>query len=75
MEKVAINTESINLDQFLKWIGVVDTGGQVKLMLEDRSVLVNNNYVHERRKKLKPGDIVEIKSVGSWLVTDNKGEE
>lgn len=69
MEEISINTKTINLDQFLKWAGVVESGGQVKILVEENSILHNGAVVTERRKKLKPGDIVEIKGLGVWKVT------
>lgn len=69
MEKVAITTPTINLDQFLKWCGVVDTGGQVKIMLDDGMIKLNGTKVTERRKKIRPGDVIEIEEVGAWMVT------
>ena len=29
MEKISIHTESIQLDQLLKWAGIIESGGQV----------------------------------------------
>lgn len=69
METIEINTESINLDQFLKWAGIVDTGGQVKILIDESLILVNNQLATERRKKLHAGDTVEIKGTGIWKVT------
>jgi ribosome-associated protein len=69
VEKIEISTDTINLDQFLKWAGVVDTGGQVKILIDDELILINNQVVKERRKKLRPGDIVEIKGSGCWQVS------
>lgn len=69
MEKIAISTPFINLDQLLKWAGIVDTGGQVKPMLEDSMIKLNGKQATERRKKVYPGDIVEIDGVGIWKVT------
>ncbi len=69
MEEIGITTITIQLDQFLKWAGIVETGGQVKLFIEDGLILINGIQVHERRKKVQPGDIVEIKDIGIWKVT------
>ena len=33
METIAIHTETIRLDAFLKLTGLVDTGGQAKLLI------------------------------------------
>ncbi len=73
IEKIEVNTETIQLDQFLKWAGVLESGGQVKLMIEDEMILVNGIVETARRKKLHDGDVVEIKEMGSWQVV-SKGE-
>ena len=73
IEKIEVNTETIQLDQFLKWAGVLESGGQVKLMIEDEMILVNGIVETARRKKLHDGDVVEIKGMGSWQVVF-KGE-
>ncbi|ORU01138.1 S4 domain protein [Anaerovibrio sp. JC8] len=73
IEKIEVNTETIQLDQFLKWAGVLESGGQVKLMIEDEMILVNGTVETARRKKLHDGDVVEIKEMGSWQVVF-KGE-
>lgn len=73
MDKIEINTETIQLDQFLKWAGIVESGGQVKLMLEDEVIFVNDVPETARRKKLKDGDVVRIEDIGSWQVVV-KGE-
>lgn len=61
MEKVAIRTEDIQLDQFLKLSGAVGTGGAVKPLLLDGCILVNGKMETARRKKLFPGDVVTLK--------------
>lgn len=69
MEEIEINSPTINLDQLLKWAGIVETGGQVKLMIEDNMIKINGVSIFERRKKVKPGDVLEIEGVGTWTVT------
>ncbi|MBP2651230.1 MAG: putative binding protein [Firmicutes bacterium] len=72
MEKISINTISINLDQFLKLVSAVDSGGKVKLLIADGLIKVNGNLVTERRKKLYSGDIVEVEELGCWEVADQE---
>lgn len=69
MDEIGISTTTIQLDQFLKWAGIVETGGQVKLFIEDGLILVNGIQITERRKKIQPGDIIEIRDIGIWKVT------
>ncbi len=52
---------SIRLDQFLQLCGV-PTGGQAKLLIQGGQVSLNGEIETRRRKKLLPGDIVQIDS-------------
>ena len=69
IEAVEITTPMIQLDQFLKWASIAETGGHAKELVEAGLVSVNGNPVHERRKKLYPGDIVKVENGGVWKVT------
>ena len=55
-----ITTESIQLDQFIKWLGITETGGEARFLVDDGNVSVNGVRVTERRKKLFSGDCVVI---------------
>ena len=68
MEKISIHTESIQLDQLLKWAGIIESGGQVRPMLEEKLILVNGNIETAKRRRLFPGDTVEILEMGCWHV-------
>ena len=59
-ETVEITTEFITMDKLLKFSGVADTGGQAFLMVEDGVVRLNGQLVTEKRKKVHPGDVVNI---------------
>lgn len=50
--------QSIRLDQFLKVAGLVDTGGQAKLLIQDGEVRVNDEVEQRRRRQLVAGDCV-----------------
>lgn len=60
MEKVSINTEFIKLDQFLKYVNVVESGGVAKLVINDSLVKVNGEVCTQRGKKIRVNDIVEF---------------
>lgn len=68
MNEIAIHTATIQLDQLLKWVGVVESGAQVKFLLADAMIEVNGKGITERRKKIYPGDIVQVKGMGQWQV-------
>ncbi|WP_110954557.1 RNA-binding S4 domain-containing protein [Anaerosinus massiliensis] len=74
METIEINSEVIQLDQLLKWAGIVDSGGQVKGMIEEKIIKLNGVFVTERRKKIYPGDTIEILESGIWQVIKSQGE-
>ena len=48
----------MKLDQFLKWIGLADTGGQAKLLILSGEVTVNGFVETRRGRKLIEGDKV-----------------
>ena len=52
----------ITLDQFLKQTGIVGSGGQAKILIQEGEVRLNGVVETRRGKKLVPGDVVEIGS-------------
>ena len=46
----------MKLDQFLKLIGVVQTGGQAKMVIKSGKILVNGIVEQRRGRKLIDGD-------------------
>lgn len=60
MTEITIFKEPITLGQFLKFSGLISTGGEVKIFLEESDISVNNIAVNRRGKKLFSGDLVEI---------------
>lgn len=54
------NPNSIKLDQFLKWVGVVQTGGEAKLLIQQGQVCVNGAVETRRGRKLVEGDRVAV---------------
>lgn len=59
MEEITINTETINLDQFLKWAEIVTTGGQAKQIIQEGKIKVNQEVEKQRSSSLNDGDIIE----------------
>ncbi|NJL61953.1 MAG: RNA-binding S4 domain-containing protein [Methylacidiphilales bacterium] len=56
--KVRDNT--IKLNQFLKLMGIVPTGGQAKLIIQGGGVLVNGTLETRRGRRLVPGDKITV---------------
>lgn len=58
MEIVKIRDEYIKLGQLLKLAGVVGSGVDAKLIINDGLVQVNGETEYQRGKKIRAGDIV-----------------
>ncbi|HKL12379.1 MAG TPA: RNA-binding S4 domain-containing protein [Halanaerobiales bacterium] len=67
MKKINIKTETIKLDQFLKWANVVSTGGEAKALIQSGGVRVNNRIEKRRGLKLKDGDLVNVEGLDETL--------
>lgn len=67
-EEIAIHTEDIRLDQFLKWAQVVATGGEAKELIRSELVKVNGVVETRRTHRLRHGDVVEVENVGQYKV-------
>jgi len=50
----------IKLDQFLKWQGIAQTGGEAKIIIKQGIVEVNGEAEIRRGRKLVTGDRVTI---------------
>ena len=71
-EKIAIDTDTIQLDQFRKWAGVTTTGGDIRILLENRQIKRNGETESAKRRKLVPGDVIEVEGVGSYEVVKDQ---
>lgn len=60
IEKIAINTEFIKLDQLLKWANLTGSGVEAKMFIQNGEVKVNGVVETRRGKKIYDGDIVEF---------------
>lgn len=68
MREVKIKTKLIQLDQFLKWANIVNSGGEAKILIQSEQVLVNGKIETRRSVKIKPGDIIELTSGDKFYV-------
>ena len=50
----------IKLDQFLKWQGIAQTGGEAKIIIKQGMVEVNGESELRRGRKLVTGDRVTV---------------
>ena len=58
IEDVPIGGEGIRLGQFLKFAGLLDSGGNVKEAIIDGYVTVNGEVDRRRGRQLQVGDVV-----------------
>ena len=60
METIHLREDFIKLGQTLKAAGLVESGVEAKLVIQDGQVKVNGQVEYQRGKKLVAGDIVEF---------------
>ena len=72
MKEIVIKTEKIQLDQFLKWADIVESGGQAGLLIADKKVIVNGDICTVKRKQLVTGDVIVIKGNGKYRLVGAK---
>ncbi len=71
MKELFIRDDFIRLDAALKFSGIVGTGGQAKMIIQDGLVSVNGEVCTMRGKKLRNNDTVEFEN--SVFVIKNEG--
>jgi len=62
MREVEITTEPVELYKILKFEGMVSSGGEAKLVIEQGQVIVNGEVETRKRKKIVSGDIIKFGS-------------
>ena len=60
IEDIPIGGEAIRLGQFMKFAGLLDSGGNVKEAIIDGYVTVNGEVDRRRGRQLQLGDIVSF---------------
>ena len=60
MDHILIHTEFIKLGDLLKFAGMVETGGEANLLIQEGHVQVNGEVCTMRGKKLRGGDTVTL---------------
>ena len=60
MVEIIIYSEPLTLGQFLKFSGLILSGGEVKKFIENNEVLVNGVHETRRGKKLFSGDLIVV---------------
>ena len=70
-ETVKINTDFIQLQSFLKYKGIAETGGQAKEFIQDGIIRVNDEVCTARGKKIRPGDIISAFAVDYEITNED----
>ncbi len=70
-ETVKINTQFIQLQSFLKFKGIAETGGQAKEFIQDGIIRVNGEVCTARGKKIRPGDIISAFAVDYEITNED----
>ncbi len=70
MKKIEIFGEYIQLDQILKKLDFISSGGETGMFLQSHSILLNGQKVSEKRKKIRPGDMLQIDEESYQIVGD-----
>lgn len=60
MEEFKLTKEFIELNKLLKFMNIVESGGEANNLIVSGEVLVNEQTEFQKRKKLRNGDIVKI---------------
>ena len=68
--KIEISGEYIKLDSFLKFAGVVPTGGEAKTLVITGLVRVNGEVCLMRGKKMRNGDKAEYNNIVYEVVNE-----
>ena len=61
MRIVEFNREPVELYKILKFEGLVNSGGEAKLLIGDGQVTVNGEIETRRRKKIVDGDVIKFR--------------
>ena len=69
METIKIRDEYIKLGQALKLAGLVESGVEAKIEIQEGYVKVNGEVEYQRGKKIHAGDMIEFK--GQQIKVEN----
>lgn len=70
---IFVTAGTIRLGQFLKLAGLVDTGGEAKLRVQNGEVRVNGEVDTRRGRQLVAGDLVEMGGVVAQVTVADEG--
>lgn len=71
MNTVLINREPVELFKLLKFEGLVATGGEAKMVIDEGMVTVNGEPEMRKRRKMMSGDVFEFDGEQYCLELEN----
>lgn len=66
--EVHIDSDYITLGKFLKMESLIQSGGEAKIFLLEKDILINNIKENRRGKKLYKNDIIEIEGYNKFQI-------
>ncbi len=66
-----LTSEYIELIKLLKLMGIAETGGHAKILVEEGEVILNGQPEFRKRAKLRPGDVVELGEIKIYIRENN----
>ena len=60
MKEININSEFIKLEQLLKMVDLISSGGESKSFILNNKIEVNDELETRRGRKLRSGDVIKI---------------
>ena len=70
--EIEIYGNEIKVSQFLKKMGLTDTGGKTKFFIKSHKIVINGEPIQGRNTKIKVGDVVWIDDNVYKIVASNK---
>lgn len=71
VKDILITTEFINLNQFLKFVNLIDSGANAKLFIKNNLIKVNDQFEQRRGRKIYPNDQIIIKNI-TYIIKKEK---
>lgn len=69
MQTINIKPPFITLGQLLKFLGIAAGGGDIKVLVKELKITINDERDDRRGRKCYPGDVVHIPKHGTWKIT------
>ncbi len=67
-QTVLISRQPVELYKILKFEGLVGSGAQAKLVIDDGQVAVNGEVETRRRRKIVNGDLIQFEDISLAIV-------